>query len=348
MKLIKFITIIIIITIINVIRPSPAQAQSVDLGVWPPILQIMMQPGKGITQVYKVTNFGDPMIISSSVVPFVPDDEQGNVKLVDCKVVEVIGCESLGWFSFQNANLELGQAFFSGSDRTQEVVLKVAVPEYAAEGDYYNTLLFTTQAPPALGEKRSRATATVGSNILITVSKDGNPTRDIKIVEFSALAKAGRFTLPIFDSFEPIPVTLRVQNTGNAYTSVSGKIILSGFPGLKSNFSLIPQNILAGSTRLLSATPSASLRTSPSAELFIRRSFSEGGPLPASLVLPQAFYLGRYSLEAAVENKDYDLTKTATISFYAFPLKITLNILGIIAITTFFFIILRKFIKKNK
>lgn len=343
MKLIKFITIIIVITIINIISTRSARAQSIDLGVWPPILQVVIQPGKSITQVYKVTSFGDPAIISSSVTPFVPEDEEGNVKLIDCKTVEVIGCESLNWFSLQNANLELGQAFFLGSDRTQEAVVKIAVPDYASEGDYYNTLLFTTQAAPGLGQKNSRAKVTIGSNILITISKDGNPTRDIKIVEFSTKnffqLLTSHFSLPVHDSFEPIPVTLRVQNTGNAYTSVSGKITLSGFPGLKSNFSLVSQNILAGSTRLLSATPSAELNN-PSSN-FSLQSPTSNVPSPTSLILPRGFYLGRYTLEAEVENEN-GMTKLVKISFYALPLKIIFWIVLIILISSVIF----KFKKK--
>lgn len=319
MKLTKVIKIIIIITIITVIRSPITHAQSVSLGLYPPILQVMIQPGKSLTQVYKVNNFGDPVIVSSEVKAFMPEGETGTINLVDCERIEVIGCESLGWFSIQNADLSLGDPFFLGSGRNQEAVLKITVPDYASEGDYYNTLLFTTQAPPQGPEKRSRATATIGSNILITVSKDGNPTREIKIVEFSAKS-VGASGLPIFDSFIEIPVTLKVQNTGTAYTSVKGKLALTGFPGLKADYKIPAQNILAGKTRLLSISPNQEF----------------------SLTLPPGFYLGRYNLTTEVENEDGTVKKAQT-SFFALPIKFIFFITAAFSLLT---IILK--IRKNR
>lgn len=325
-KYLKIITISVLnlsFIIYHLSLTRSVYAQSVSLGIWPPILQVMIQPGKGITQVYKLNNLGDPVIVTSSVVPFVASGEKGGISLIDCSKVEVIGCESLGWFSFQNANLNLGQSFFLGSGRTQEVVLKIGVPDYASEGDYYNTLLFTTQAPPAEAELKSRSTATIGSNILITVSKSGNPTRTINISEFTTKKFFG---LPVFDSFDTIPITLKVQNTGTAYTGVSGKITLNGFPGLKSDHTIPSQNILAGNTRLLTATPSAKLSSSQS-----------------SLSLPKGFYFGRYTLEAKVEN-DAEQSRQAKISFYALPIKFVFYVL----LTSILFIVSLKLLAKIK
>lgn len=153
----KKILIILLAVFILHYRVPTVYAQSITVGIWPPILQVMIQPGKSITQVYTLYNEGDPAIFSSMVTPFVPADNYGNVSLVNCTTLQVLGCESIGWFSFQNANLELNDSFFLGSNREQEVVLKISVPPYASEGDYYNTLVFTTQAPPGHTDSKSRA-----------------------------------------------------------------------------------------------------------------------------------------------------------------------------------------------
>lgn len=307
-KIFYYFILIILATCYLLLNTSYSYAQSVSLGVYPPILQVMIQPGKSLTQVYKVYNSADPIIVSSSIHPFAPLGETGDITLVDCQKIEVIGCESLSWFSFQNANLELSKSFFLGSGRNQELVLKISVPDYAAEGDYYNTLLFTSQAPPQEGEKTSRAQASIGSNILITVSKDGNPNRTIEISEFSAKKKFSilglEFNLPLFDSFDLIPILLKLSNIGNAYTSISGKIALTGFPGLISKFTVPPQNILAQGSRIVLATPSASLSNNNN----------------SSLLLPKGFYLGRYKLETEIESEQGQVVKKTT-SFYALPFK---------------------------
>lgn len=311
-----------------------ANAQSVDLGIWPPILQVMIKPGKSITQVYKVKNFADPVIVTSKISAFVPEEE-ATVNLIDCDKIEVIGCESLSWFSFENANLSLNDSFFLTTDRVQDLVLKISVPEYVSEGDYYNTLLFTTLAPPSGSENNVKSTAAIASNILITVSKDGNPTRDIRITNFTAKNQITVFGLPItlslFDSFDQIPVSLKVQNTGTAYTAVKGKIKLSGFPGLQSYFTIPPQNILTNNTRLLIATPSANLIPNTKYEI------------QNTLLLPHGFYLGRYTLTAEVETSEGQIKK-ATIHFFAAPVKFILVFLGLFI----FLILIKKLIKKYR
>ncbi len=329
--MIKKLILLLVLILVKLAQPALIRAQGASLSIWPPILTIMSQPGKTITQVYKIQNNGDPVILNSLILPFVASGENGNISLIDCQKVEVISCESLSWFSFQNANLALNQAFFLGSGKTQEVVLKISIPDYAAEGDYYHTLLFTTQASSAYEPNRSRTSLTIGSNILITISKDGNPVRTIKPIEFSAhqVFSFGffRFSLPIFDSFAQIPVKLRVQNTGQAFTAVSGQISLTGFPGLKSLYQLPSQNILAGTTRLLTASPSGELNYN----------FHQN-----TLLLPKGFYLGRYRLTAKLENEEGE--KEIKIFFYALPLKISFLFL---CLTTAFMIYYFKIKKKS-
>lgn len=307
---------VILVIALFILSTKNIQAQSVSLGVYPPILQVMIQPGKSLTQVYKVYNSADPVIVSSEVLPFTGVSQTGDTELVDCSQVEVIGCESIPWFSFENANLDLGKSFFLGSDRNQEVVLKISIPDYASEGDYYNTLLFTSQAPPGSANNNTRAQASIGSNILITVSKDGNPKRTIEISEF--FSKNKRF--PFFDSFDLIPITLKVSNIGNAYTSVSGKVDLTGFPGLISKYTVPPQNILAQGSRILFATPSSFL---------------------TQFTLPKGFYLGKYTLQAEIENQDGQIVKRK-IAFFAFPFKLSISMLAVAILYLILLLLYRK------
>ncbi len=354
----KLPTFLIALTLTFVLAPK-VLAQNISLGIIPPTFQIVIQPGKSLTQVYKIINNGDPVIMSSEIVPFVPSSELGDISLIDCQKIEVIGCESVSWFTFQNADLNINQSFFLNSKKTQEIVLKIAVPDYASEGDYYNTLLFNTQAPPNIGSVQSRAAASIGSNILITVSKDGNPSRSLKITQ---LASEKTYTLPkfltnlipplskislqlnIFDTFDYVPVTLKVANTGTAYTKGKGTIKLNGFPGITGIFSIPDQTILAQKTRLLIATPSAKL---PAGKTGLKNNITGN---TNTLIFPKAFYIGKYTVVVELVNET-DEKASKTIAFYAFPLKIsafTILTLIIISISLKIYPILKKRRVKRK
>ncbi len=101
----KKLILLLVLILVKLAQPTLIRAQGASLSIWPPILTIMSQPGKTITQVYKIQNNGDPVILNSLILPFVASGENGNISLIDCQKVEVISCESLSWFSFQNDNL---------------------------------------------------------------------------------------------------------------------------------------------------------------------------------------------------------------------------------------------------
>ncbi len=287
----------------------PVSAQNVSLGLWPPLLQVVIKPGKSITQVYKVYNYQDPVIINSQVTAFSPSDELGNINLVDCKQVETAGCDSLEWFSFQNADISLGQGFFVKSGNQQEVVLKITVPEYASEGDYYNSLLFSTQMPAREGGSSAQAISAIASNIMITVSKSGQLQSNFEISEFSARKHFNifgfSFYLPVFDSNDEIPVILRVSNNDSAYNTVKGKVNIKGFGGIFADIEIPARNILANSTRMLTASTSAELQNAPKSV-----SFNLNGD----------FFIGKYLMTAQIEDEDGN-KKEAKLSFLAFPIK---------------------------
>jgi len=220
-----------------------AQAQSLSLSLWPPLLEVIMQPGKTITQVYKLTNNSDhELSITPQIFPFEPLEETGGIK-IDFSPPPVI--PTLPHFSFASRE-KFDQAFPLPVGKTQELVLKINLPPNNPEKDYYYTLLFSTgEEPLSLNkdEGQSTALARIGTNILLTSSLLGKPTFLGRIVLFSAPF--------IVDSFSATNFTVILENWGKTFWKPFGEIIIEGPFDQKNEIALREQNILANSSRRL-------------------------------------------------------------------------------------------------
>lgn len=223
------------------------KAQSLGLSIYPPLLEVTIMPGKTITQVYKLSNPGEiDLMMTSSIVSFEPSDEIGGIKFVtDTEQLKPIS------FSFLNADLKLGQTFPLPTGSTQEIVLIIKVPETAPEKDYYATLLFQTAPMKGYGALSASQTQTkIGANLLITVSRTGEPIKKAKIEEF-ALQRTilCRSSFCFIDSFTQPEFFVKIKNAGHSYFKPLGEIFLQGWFKQEETLDLLPQNILSGFSR---------------------------------------------------------------------------------------------------
>ncbi|MBI3379542.1 hypothetical protein HY029_02165, partial [Candidatus Gottesmanbacteria bacterium] len=77
-----------------------AYAQSLSLSISPPLLEVMIKPGKSITQVYKLTNNGEPIVITTNVSEL---DSTG--------IKEGAGVNPDKWISILSNDIALGRPF---------------------------------------------------------------------------------------------------------------------------------------------------------------------------------------------------------------------------------------------
>lgn len=300
-------------------------AQQVSLSLSPPLIETVIKPGKSILVAYSLINYADPVILSAKVLPFEPKNNLGQIKIKE-------EFEGPIRFSLDNANFNLGQEFFLKTNDREQLLLRIRVPEGASEGDYYYTLLVGTQPSTAQAEKtNSFAKATIASNILITVTESGKVEIKPKIALFDVLPRA-RFSLfgkkiNFFDSTDPIPLILVVENKGKNLIKPEGQIILKGNFGEKAKFDIVPQNILSQSQRLISATPTAELDCSSTSKIKACQS-------PVSLVI-SGFFLGFYRLSTALIFGENSPQISASTSFFAFPIKIFFGLIIILLIIIF-------------
>lgn len=318
-----YITLVIVLLLSVGMRA--VYAQQVSLSISPPIVEAVMKPGKSILVAYNIKNNGDPAIINTRVVSFEPRGNFGNISLKE-------ELEGPVRFSLDNADLKLGQSFFLNTGATQQVLLKMRLPENIPNGDHYYSLLAETIPPTTVeGIASSRAKATIATNILITVTESGVIEIKPKVTIFDTLSKfkMNLFGKPvgIYDSLDKIPVVLYVENNGSNKIVPQGKIRLKGALNQTTDYDIVPKNILANSQRIMEATPSATISPQPST--------------PVSLVL-SGLFIGKYSLSTDISFGENSPTVFGSTTFIAFPFKILGAVLLLIVATVF---ITRRFSK---
>lgn len=301
----------------NSLFSNPVFSQQIILSVSPPLVEALIKPGKDIIIGYKIQNLGDPTIITTKMTTFEPYGNTGEIKIKK-------QLEGPARFNFENADIQLGDAFFLKNNSDQQVLLKIRVPENSPAGDYYYTLLFESKPQSELGGNTSSgAKATIGANLLLTISSDGVTEIKGKINQFAVLPQY-QFKLfdsifNIFESGTKIPVILNIQNQGKNLIKPNGAISINGGFGEKTNFTLLPENILAESQRMAHASPSAELNCGAEDREICKNKYS--------LIIP-GFLLGKYTLNVKLNFGEGTSELTDSITIYAVPFKLTIVIVS--------------------
>lgn len=292
---------------------APAvQAQQIDLSLTPPLTELYMQPDKSATLNFQLENRGDPVIVRMKVLSIEPQGMTGDISVKD----ELEGPLS---FSLNNGSFS-NQSFFLTTGDTEELEVTVRTAEGAPEADYYFALLAETEPPPATeGTSQARIKTQVGSTLLITVTKTGR--RDVK-AKIAKLEVGQRVN-------GKMPVVLTVENSGKNFGKVTGDIRVSGL-GVKKVFKIMPLNVLAQSSRLVTAEPSVKLNCTDKEEKDLCKK-------PYSLAV-SGFFFGKYTINAKV-SLEGGASSFASTSFVVVPVKF---IALLIVIAVILVIVLRK------
>lgn len=286
--------------------PSKIFAQGISLGIYPPILEAIIKPGKYITQVFTIYNNSETnVVLKSSLSSFKPDGEHGRVTLSPSK-----GALAPLNFSYLNSDLEPNQPFTVRAGSSQQVVLMIKPSENAPEKDYYATLLFETQPVKSfLPFSNTAAKTKIGSNLLISVSNTGRLKKNAEITEFSIK------NFKIIDSFDNASFIVRIKNTGHSFLKPFGQITTKGWFNQEFKNKLLPENILSDSIRNINCAE------------------EDGENIkPVVCAIDSKFMLGAYQsdLEFKINQNSPPLQKS--IRFIAFPWKLLLALIILIPI----------------
>ena len=122
------------------IHASNAYAQEVKLSISPPLVSVVVKPGKSLLIAYDLTNQGDPVEVSSYVLPFLPTAKSGEIAFGNSDAGPIT-------FNLENSDRHLNEPFFLQTGESQQLLLKIAAPANTPDGDYYYSFLSESKAP---------------------------------------------------------------------------------------------------------------------------------------------------------------------------------------------------------
>src|ERR1035437_8777391 len=260
---------------------QPAQAQSVDLGIYPPVFQIQSNPSSDIKIPFSIQNFTNSDVpLAISLRPFTADSsENGNIAFTDtADYADPYLPERIQVLDGDNS---IGDITLSPQQK-KDLTLEIQIPNNEPKGDYYLSLVFASNADTINNRTSSQATIGIASNILLSIGPFSKPQG--KIEEFST---------PFFVSKGPIPFTIQVQNSSDHYVTPKGNIVIKNMFGQTiGKVNILPVNILANTVRRL---PDSSQANSNS------NSYQVNFPVA---IWPEKFLVGPYTAMLTIALSD--------------------------------------------
>jgi len=308
--------IFLLSSVFFLLSSPPSYAQQVNLSLNPPIVSAKIKPGKSIVIAYTAANWGDPLNLQFLIRPFIPVGQLGSLSLLP-------QLEGPVQFSLENTDILLEKPFFFPAKEKKQAVVRITLPPGIPDGDYYYLVLAETiPAFSVAGQSTGVASASIGSPLLISVTDSGITEVKATIAEFS-FKPAYEFTIGnsivrIVDSAKELPIVCSVRNMGKHLIQPQGTIT-DQIGSMKKSYSIIPQNILSNSQRIIKTYSQED--TSKSASTLVLSNLS----------------LGTHKVTAEVIFAENTQMQSKSISFLALPIRlITVTIVALMIVTLFF------------
>lgn len=304
----------------------PAHAQSVDLGIYPPVFQIQTTPPSGIKIPFTIQNFADNAVnLTIFLKPFTAaPEENGTVTFLN-DLSSYPDPSLLGRvYVFDNG--ESIQTLTLAPQQKKNLELGIDIPADEVKGEYYLSLVFSSNSQNSTNSSISQATAAISSNILLSVGPLGETKGYIE--DFS--------TQP-FVNKGPLPFTVRVKNTSDHYITPKGDIVITNMFGQNvGKINLLPVNILSNTSRRM---PDSMQSEGPNSKDYqVIKAIVDKNPYPVA-VWPEKLLVGPYTATLTLALSDTGPMYKKSVVFFAFPSEYLFGIL--ITISIIILIILR-------
>jgi hypothetical protein len=299
---------------------SSAHAQSVDLGIYPPVFQIQATTPSDVKIPFFIQNFTNSSIpLTLSLQPFTANQtENGDITYLDtANYADPFLPERIQVLDGDNA---IGNLTLSPQQK-KDLTLEVQIPGNEPKGDYYLSLIFSSGTVNLNNANSSQASAAIASNILLSIGPVG-PTQGY-IEDFST---------PFFVTKGPIPFTVRVKNSSDHYITPTGNITIKNMFGQTiGRVNLLSVNILANTIRRLPDSMQSDLNSKDYQNI---KDTIDNNSYPVA-IWPEKFLVGPYTATLTLSLSDSGPLFTKQIVFFAFPLEYLAAILLIIGLIIF-------------
>jgi len=319
-----------------------AQSQSFSFSLTPSEVEVISSRDRTVPLSYVLTNTGDPTVITVKAYRLIVADSQGDYQLVpyDDSLIDfprlTTSASVPGAVPDENS-IFLGKPLLMNAQEAIEFELLVEIESNISERDFYIALV--AESVPSSGFSDTNNVflqGGVGSLVYISVAEGGMRTQKGSIALFDVKSPFslswGKTQYRLFDSFQKVPLVVRIANQGDRVFRSSGQLLVThlGAPQPQS-IELQEASILAGSQRNLIATAKESYPIQKKDE---------------TILLPGSF-AGITTIHSYVRIGDKSSQETASLSYITFPFRATLVALGAICISALGLLLI-KYVKRVK
>lgn len=309
-----------LVSMIFALTSSPVHALSLEHQMDPGFQQVIVKPNKSVFFDYTFTNLKDPGIYSFQIYSLVQPNKEGDFQLAPLQRLPVSAVLlSKGSILNQPVLLEEKEAF--------PFRLKIDVPRGTPPGEYAFAIVGRNKPQPAQeGAISAQVSNGIGATLFLTVTEDGIDTPDAGVADFT-IGKPLTFqlfgaTVHLFDSNQPIPVTITLVNQGKFSVIPRGNVTLKGSFRKDESYLLLPNYVYPQSERYATTIDSEQDCTNRYTPDLCQQG--------KTLIFP-GFLVGVFEITASVQMGDDDSTDYHTEHFVVMPYKAIALILLILA-----------------
>ncbi len=328
------IKILLIFTVCNLyqllVNVNIAQAQTVDLGIYPPVFQIQATPPAIIKAPFFIQNYSDSSInLLISLMPFTAAGTENGTVSFSTDFSSFPDPSLLQKISVADNNNAQIQTLTLAPKQKKNLNLDIQIPNNQSKGDYYVSLIFTSSNQNTVNNSNfSAATASIASNILLSVGPVGQTKGYIE-----------NFSAPPLMTSGPVPFTVSIKNTSDHYITPQGDIVITNMFGQNiGKVNLLPVNILSNTVRRMPDSIQSDLN---SKDYQTVKAVADSNRYPVA-VWPEKLLVGPYTATLTLALSTSGPLFRKTVFFFAFPSEYLLGILAIIIIITFIILRIKK------
>lgn len=224
----------------NFLFISSIHADSATLTVSPPVSEILIAPGKTVTQTFTLTYLGSEVDVIPELHRVKPSDSSGHVNIDPSP----LSLSSLP-FTITSSPSKLGESITTNS-KSIPITLSFSASATTVPIDTYLALIFKAVGGDELMTS-SRTTPGIAALILVSVSPLGVTPINLEIQDFSIP--------PIHDSWLPINIAPTIKNHVSTMIRPEGKFeIISPLGKTILTLPLYPNLVLGNSSRTLQSS----------------------------------------------------------------------------------------------
>ncbi len=279
-----------------------AQAQTVSLGINPPILQIQAAPPANIPNPITIDNLSDDTVyLDISAKPFTTSPLlNGQIQFIDSMASQGNDPHILDKVSMLDGDTSIDSLTLA-PHQSKTLSLVIDIPQDEPPGDYYFTILFGSKAIGSDTSNLSTLTGAVGTNVLLSIGPTDATTGVLE-----------KFEAPFFLEHGPVPFSVLVNNTSKHFTTPQGTIVIKNMFGQAiGKVNLLPVNVLAQSSRYI-PSEQPTRYNQPIRQAQDLQQYTNA-------LWPETFLLGLYQANLSLKLSDQGPLFTRSIYFFALP-----------------------------